>query len=475
MIKSKHKTLIILKICVLVLILGCSNDDYVDPLPFNQGVYEEGEELLTGQLTIKSQSINAFGRAIPGLSNEDQIIFGIGNSLFNQAWVSAPASTTARDGLGPTFNSRACSSCHSRDGRGMPLIGQSELGSTGFLMRVSLPGSDPNGGPNPLPNYGTQIQDRANSGILSEAKVRVRYEIIEGEYSDGGIYNLRKPIYEFFDEQFGSLTGVLTSPRVGTQTIGMGLIDALDDASILANADKNDVDGDGISGKPNIVWDAKENTLKLGKYGWKANQPTLELQVAGAFHGDMGLTTSIFQENDCPSVQQNCISAPNGGEPEVTDLQLSRVLFYQRTLGVPVRRNFQDQNVLNGKVLFNNLQCISCHKTNFVAGSSPATPLIEGVTFSPYSDFLLHDMGDALADNRPDFDANGKEWRTQPLWGIGLIETVNNHTFFLHDGRARNIEEAILWHGGEAENSVTQFKNLPKEQREQLIAFINSL
>lgn len=474
-IKNKNLHSVIIGVSILILTTACSKDDYVNPSPFMQGMYEEGEELLAGSLTINSQSINAFGRIIPGLSDQDQIAFGIGNSLFNQAWVSAPASTTARDGLGPTFNSRACSSCHSRDGRGTPLIGQSVLGSTGFLIRVSMPGIGPNGGSNPFPNYGTQIQDRANSGILPEAKVSVTYQTIEGEYPDGEKYSLRKPTYEFFDEQFGSLEGALTSPRVGTQTIGLGLIDALAETSILANADENDIDRDGISGKPNLVWDAKENTLKLGKYGWKANQPTLELQVASAFHGDMGLTTSIFSENDCPDIQQDCGTAPNGGDPEVTDLQLSRVLFYQRTLGVPIRRDFEDQNVLNGKVLFNDLQCMSCHKTNFVADSSPATPLIKGVTFSPYSDFLLHDMGDALADNRPDFDANGKEWRTQPLWGIGMIETVNNHTFFLHDGRARNVEEAILWHGGEAENSVTQFKNLPKEQREELIAFINSL
>ncbi|EZH72229.1 thiol oxidoreductase [Aquimarina atlantica] len=458
----------------LLSFFGCSDDEYTDPTPTNQAVYEDGEEFLAGRLTINSQTSNAFGRAIPGLSDEEQIFFGIGNSLFNQAWVSSPASTTARDGLGPTFNSRACTSCHSKDGRGLPIT-ENILGSNGFLMRISMPGIGENGGPNPVTNYGTQIQDKANSGILHEAKIRATYEIIEGSYSDGETYTLQKPIYEIYDEQFGSLQDVLTSPRVGTQTIGMGLIDALPEASILAHADEHDADNDGISGKPNYVWDVKENQLRLGKYGWKANQPSLEQQVFSAFHGDMGLTTSFLPENNCPTSQVDCMNAANGGEPEVTDLQLERVVFYQRTLGVPIRRNFKDENVLKGKVLFNDLQCISCHQTKYIAGNSPSTPLIEGVVFNPYSDFLLHDMGEALADNRSDFKANGREWRTQPLWGIGLIKTINNHTFFLHDGRARNIEEAILWHGGEAENSLNEFKKLPKSQRQELIAFINSL
>ncbi len=461
-------------IIFLGLSCGCSTDEYIAPTPVNQAIYEEGEELLSGALSINSQSSNAFGRSIPGLSAEEQIIFGVGNSLFNQTWVSAPASTTARDGLGPTFNSRACSSCHTKDGRGQP-IQETLMGSVGFLMRISLPGTAPNGGPNPVPGYGTQIQEMANSGIPNEAKVRATYQTISGQYADGTAYELQKPIYEIYDEQFGSLQGVLTSPRVGTQTIGLGLIDAITEADILANADVLDANDDGISGKPNYVWDVADARLKIGKYGWKANQPTLRQQVASAFHGDMGLTTSLFPDNDCPDPQQDCQNAFNGGTPEVTDLQLERVLFYQRTLGVPIRRNAKDPNVLAGKVLFNDLQCIQCHRTKYTANASVATPLIKGTIFSPYSDFLLHDMGEALADNRPDFDANGKEWRTQPLWGIGLIKTVNNHTFFLHDGRARSIEEAILWHGGEAEQSISQFKALTAAQRAQLIAFVNSL
>ena len=399
--------------------------------------------------------------------------FGTGNSLFSQNWVSSPASTTARDGLGPTFNARACANCHFKDGRGSPLVnGQN---SSGFLMRISLPGQDANGNAIPVPNYGEQIQDRSNFGIPFEAKVNVSYDNIAGYYADGTTYELRNPTYTFTELQYGSLSGVETSPRIGTQTIGLGLIDALPDSEILRFVDEFDTNNDGISGRANYTYDIESNAQKLGKYGWKANVATLKQQVASAFHGDMGLTSSLFTENNCPEPQQDCFDAPNGGDLEVTETQLDRVTFYQATLAVPNRRNFQEESVLKGKVLFNEMNCISCHATNQKTASSEFTPLLDDITIRPYSDFLLHDMGEALADNRSDFLATGQEWRTQPLWGIGLIDAVNNHTFLLHDGRARNIEEAILWHGGEAENSKMAFKNLSAENRQNVLDFINSL
>ena len=267
----------------------------------------------------------------------------------------------------------------------------------------------------------------------------------------------------------------MTSPRVAPQTIGMGFISALPDSEILKFADEFDEDGNGISGRPNYVWNYETNKKDLGKYGWKANAPTLNTQIASAFHGDMGLTNPIFPNEDCPDVQVACDQAPNGGNPEVTAKQLERVRFYQASLSVPNRRNVKNESVLKGKVLFSKLNCISCHQINQVTGNFTVNPLLENIKIKPYSDFLLHDMGEALADNRPDYEANGREWRTQPLWGIGLVSKVNNHTYFLHDGRARNIEEAILWHGGEAEPSRESFKRLPKNQRNQLLAFINSL
>jgi CxxC motif-containing protein (DUF1111 family) len=458
----------------MILTIGftsCKSDD--DNYTSVENLYEEGEEYLTGSLGVNSTSGNAFGFEIDGLSFTEIGQFSTGNSLFNQNWVSSPASTTGRDGLGPTFNARACAGCHFKDGRGGPLVNGQD--SDGFLMRISLPGQDSFGNNNPVANYGTQLQDRANNDIPYEAKVNVTYEYINGEYADGTSYQLQKPIYSFSDEQFGSLVGVEMSPRVAQQTIGLGLVSALPDSEILQFADEFDINDDGISGRPNYVYDVEEHTDKIGKYGWKANMPTLKQQIAGALSGDMGLTTSLFPETNCPSPQQDCIDAPNGGEPEVTDTQLDRILFYQSNLAVPNRRNFTEESVLKGKALFSELNCIGCHAINQTTGPSEVSSLLENVTIKPYSDFLLHDMGDDLADNRPDFDANGNEWRTQPLWGIGLISTVNNHTFFLHDGRARNIEEAILWHGGEAETIKTAFKNLSEEERENVIDFVNSL
>lgn len=465
----KHNIILLFSL-ISIILFNCSKDDYE---PVNTtSLYEEGEELLTGPLGVFSTSQNAFGFEIDGLTFQEQAQFATGNSLFNQTWVSSPASTTARDGLGPTFNARACATCHFKDGRGKPLV--NNVGSSGFLMRVSLPGQDSNGNAIPVPGYGAQIQDRANNGIPFEAKVKVVYETITESYPDGTTYQLQNPIYSFEQEAFGSLSGVKTSPRVAQQTIGLGLISALPDIEIIKYEDVNDSNNDGISGRANYVYNQETNTTQLGKYGWKANAPTLKQQVAGAFHGDMGLTTSLFPDNNCPSPQQDCIDAPNGGTPEVTDTQLDKIVFYQEHLAVPNRRNFKDEEVLKGKVLFNDLNCIGCHAINQKTETTNNS-LLNDITIKPYSDFLLHDMGDALADNRTDFLANGNEWRTQPLWGIGLIATVNGHTNLLHDGRARNIEEAILWHGGEAENSKQAFKNLPLNKRQQVIAFVNSL
>ncbi|WP_435262512.1 di-heme oxidoredictase family protein [Tenacibaculum sp. nBUS_03] len=474
---TKFKTIITIKLNFILILgflfLSCSKDNLTDEyVPVNQ--YEDGEENLTGDLSVATTNNNSFGKEIPGLNRTDKIRFASGNSLFNQSWVSAPASTTSLDGLGPTFNSRACASCHFKDGRGKPFE-PSNIGSKGFLIRLSLPGNDPHGGPLPVPNYGDQLQNHANLNIKKEADINVTFTFIEGTYPDGSKYQLRKPNYSIINENFGSLNGVLISPRIGQQTIGLGLIDAIPDNEILKNEDEFDIDQDGISGKANYVWNAIENKTSLGKFGWKANQPSLKQQIAGAFFGDLGLTTSIFNDNPCPSPQKDCYNAPNGGATEVTDKQMDRVLLYQTSLAVPKRRNYKEQNVLNGKATFSKLKCISCHSINFKTGSYGFNTLLENKNIRPYSDFLLHDMGEGLADNRPDFLANGKEWRTQPLWGIGLINTVNKHTFLLHDGRARNIEEAILWHGGEAEKSKNEFKNLSKQQREELLSFIESL
>lgn len=456
---------------ILIILVSCAEKEN-EYLP--KYSYEQGEELSVGQLTTTILGANAFDQPIPNLSIIDNRLFFVGNSLFRQNWVSSPASTTARDGLGPTFNARSCSACHNKDGRGVPLQ-EGQNFSKGFLMRISTFGSNSNGAPKPIEFYGDQIQEHANIGVPYEAKVSVKFEYLKGEFNDGETYELRKPIYTISDEQFGSLQNILTSPRVGQQVIGLGFIDALSEQDLLANIDENDRNGDGISGKANYVWNVITRKHELGRFGWKANQPNLKQQVAGAFHGDMGLTSSLFPSENCPTTQQDCLNAVNGGNPEVTDDALKNVMIYATSLAVPIRRNYNNGKVLKGKHLFREMKCSSCHIESFTTRSYSFNSALENIKIRPFSDFLLHDMGDELADNRPDFFASGKEWRTQPLWGIGLIKEVNNHTFFLHDGRARNIEEAILWHGGEADKSKEAYKNLTKEDRTAVLAFINSL
>ncbi|WP_422091823.1 di-heme oxidoredictase family protein [Tenacibaculum ovolyticum] len=462
-------------ISILFILISCSKDDNVyKPVEFE---YELGEENLVSELSIEAFNADkAFGRGIPSLSNLQSSFFGIGDAMFNQSWVSAPATTTSRDGLGPIFNARACSACHLNDGRGEPIL-ETGASSKGLLIRLST-GNSITTGPVGHGAYGGQLQDKSNLGIKIEADIQVVFSYIKGTYADGSTYELRKPNYTIINENYGSLVGVQTSPRIGQQLIGLGFIDALSEASILENADPNDANNDGISGKANYVWNVKKDKLTIGKFGWKSNQPTLNQQVAGAFNGDMGLTTSIFPNENCPE-GVDCSQLFNGNNPgenvEVPDKQFSRMALYMAAISVPKRRNYKEEAVLKGKKIFRDLKCASCHVDNFTTGTNEILSQINNIKISPFSDFLLHDMGDELADNRADFLANGNEWRTQPLWGLGLIEAVNGHTFLLHDGRARNIEEAILWHGGEAESAKESFKQKTKTEREELLQYLNSL
>lgn len=439
-------------------------------------VSEDGEEIAGGTSnTVFDQSENAFGFVSPGLSGNDELLFFVGNSFFNQNWVSAPASTTARDGLGPTFNSRSCSGCHFKDGKGKPPDLDNEV-TSGFLIRLSVPGMDENGGPLPDPNYGGQLQDKAIQGVPVEGAFDIQYIEIPGKFDDGEAYSLQYPVYTFKNLSFGPLDpSIMISPRIGQQMIGLGLLEALDEAVILQYADEADADNDGISGKPNYVWDHELNQVRLGRFGWKANQPSLSQQTAGAFLGDLGITTPIFGSNNCPGTQQACLDAPNGGEPEIELDDFNKVVLYVSNLAVPARRNVNDSMVLEGKRVFNDIGCVKCHVSKLETGTHDVFPHLSNQVIWPYTDMLLHDMGDALADGRPDYLANGNEWRTPPLWGVGLIEKVNGHTFFLHDGRARNLNEAILWHGGEAENVKGRYLELSKAEREAVLKFLESL
>ncbi|MEM6966197.1 MAG: di-heme oxidoredictase family protein [Bacteroidota bacterium] len=435
---------------------------------------EDGEELLggTGTVFIANNSSGAFSFPNPNLNDEQGLDFFTGNSLFNQSWVTAGASTTARDGLGPMFNARSCSSCHLKDGRGRPPKVNGERGH-GLLIRMAT-GNDEQNGAIADKNYGTQLQDQAIQGMEAEADFKISYDTLRGKYPDGTSYTLLHPQYEIIDLQEGEITATEFSPRVANQIIGMGLLEAIDEATLLELADEADEDGDGISGRPNYVWNVETQSNTIGRFGWKANQPNLKQQVASALAGDMGITSSLFPNENCPP-SVNCDELPNGGTPEISDKNLEKMTLYASSLAVPARRNWDDRDVLKGKALFETANCTSCHTPKITTGQHPIFEAFSEETIRPYTDLLLHDMGEGLADGAGDYLATGKEWRTPPLWGIGLFKIVNEHTNYLHDGRARNLEEAILWHGGEAEASKDAFMNMSKKERTQLIKFLESL
>ncbi len=430
---------------------------------------QKGEELSGGLATVFDNTSNAFGHPAPGLPREQELRFFVGNSFFNQNWVSAPSSTTARDGLGPFFNARACSSCHFKDGRGRAPTSEDEFG-TGLLLRVSLPDGEVD------PQVGGQLEDQAIQGIQSEGRIQIRYRDIPGTYADGTPYTLRAPTYTIVDSAYGDLPeGVQLSPRVANQIAGVGLLEAIPEATILALADPDDTNGDGISGRPNSVLDARTGEFVLGRFGWKANQPNIFQQTVAAFNSDMGITTSLLPDQNCAEGQVDCLAAPDDGSPEIEDDDLDKVVLYVTTLAVPGRRDWDDPRVLRGKGLFNEANCVACHVSTLQTGDSAMFPALANQTIYPYTDLLLHDMGEGLADGAMDAIATGTEWRTPPLWGIGMFNTVNKHTTYLHDGRARNVEEAILWHGGEASAAQQAFINMTSEEREALIAFLKSL
>jgi len=425
-------------------------------------------------LTVRELTDNAFSHPIPGLDRQQRRDFFVGNSFFKQNWVIAPASTAARDGLGPLFNARSCSACHFKDGRGAPP--EEGGGFTSLLLRLSVPGEpEPTLGVRPVPIYGDQLQNMAIPGVEPEGTPGVSFELVEGTFADGSGYTLRRPVYRIDSPKYGPLPADLQiSPRLAPQIIGMGLLEAIREEDLLALADPEDDTGDGISGRPNWVYDQMSGARQLGRFGWKANVATVRQQVAGAFHGDMGITSGIFPRENDNEGHRLSADLPSGGEPEISDALLEKVVLYSQTLAVPARRNMEDSVVRHGEAIFERIGCASCHHPEFITGPH-AIPQLANQRIRPYTDLLLHDMGEDLADGRPDFEANGREWRTPPLWGIGMIPTVNGHSHYLHDGRARNLEEAILWHGGEAEKSKQSYLELPRSDREALLRFLESL
>jgi CxxC motif-containing protein (DUF1111 family) len=446
---------------------------------------EPGEALSGGRTTVNKQDQNAFSLPSANLSPTRRLDFSVGNSFFRSPWVIAPSTTTARDGLGPLFNTNACQNCHIKDGRGHPPENGAD-NAVSMLVRLSIP-DDPaqaelikRTGVLPEPSYGVQLQDMAIPGVAPEGRVRVEYDYLRVSFRDGTQIELREPTLQITQLGYGPMhPETRASARIAPPMIGLGLLEAIPNRAILDNADPDDQDGDGISGRANWVWDDALQKVVLGRFGWKAGQPTLNQQNVHAFAGDMGLTTSLNRNDDCTPVQTDCRNAPNGngpnGEPEVSDNILRLVLFYSRNLAVPARRNVGDAEVLKGKNLFYQAGCQGCHVAQYTTRADAAEPELANQTIRPYTDLLLHDMGAELADNRSEFQASGREWRTPPLWGIGLTQAVSGHTQFLHDGRARNLMEAIIWHGGEAQAAQRQVLAFDAQQRQALLAFLNSL
>jgi CxxC motif-containing protein (DUF1111 family) len=449
-------------------------------------------EALPGGATTTRRRPNrdAFSQPSANMAFEREMDFKLGNALFRRNWVSAPASTIASDGLGPLYNARACQNCHLKDGRGHPPE-TADYEASSMFLRVSVPADA-----HPLqariagwratapdPVYGEQLQDFAVAGHRAEYRLGVAWEEAPVALAGGETVTLRRPLWRADALGYGPLApGAMLSPRVAPPMIGLGLLEAIPAADIVARADPEDRDGDGVSGRASVVWSLEFDRPMLGRFGWKAGNPTVKAQSAGAFAGDMGLSSSLHPDGwgECMPAQAGCRTAVHGGDAahaglEVDDPALELVAFYARNLAVPARRDVDAPEVLRGKALFHAAGCAACHTPTHVTHRLTDRPEQSFQLIWPYTDLLLHDMGEGLADGRPEGVASGTEWRTPPLWGVGLTETVTGRASFLHDGRARTLLEAILWHGGEAEAAREAVRAMPKADRDALVRFVGSL
>ena len=404
------------------------------------------EDALGGDTTIDDRTSAAFTHPLATLDQDGRNRHHVGSGPFDFHWETPQ--------LGPLFNNDACVGCHAANGRGLSQIGPDPFGSQA-LVRCSMPTGTPEvpGGEAPIPTLGTQLQDHAINDVLPEVNVTLSWTEQTVAYDDGTIERLRAPhlaIVRFDSSPFPA--DALLSYRQAPPLIGLGLLDAIDEADLRANERAG-------GGHANLVWNPRTSAMQLGRFGHKASQPTVELQAAGAFANDMGLSSKIFPDPD--------------GNLDVANTQLDDTVFFVRTIAVP-RAATRDADAWRGAQLFDAFGCPSCHTPTFVTGDSDV-PELAHQTIHPFTDLLLHDLGDGLADHRPDFQASGSEWRTPPLWGLGLAQVVAPQATFLHDGRARTLAEAILWHAGEAEPSREAFRTATVGDRVALVAFLSTL
>ena len=443
-----------------------------DQIPAVEDDSVTGDETSTPNEPVSFPIV--FDSPTAGIDDATLEAFIAGQGFFNEIWSPVGPTETASDGLGPLFNADSCAVCHQSTGR-RQVPPEGELTNTGLVVRLSVPGVDPiTGAPLPEPTYGDQLQDGGLGVADPEGTIFTNYVTQFGTYPDGTPFEIIWPTVNIRNQNYGPITeGFQVSARIGAQLVGMGLLELIPQEDILALADPTDINSDGISGRPNVVWNPQTQQNDLGRFGWKANVVELDQQVAQAFHGDLGITSSLLPIENCAPNQTACSETPSGGTFEVSDEKLEDITTYMRLLAVPPPRTEGNPEAERGEELFRDFGCASCHTESHTTGVSDIPELSEQTIF-PYTDMLLHDMGFDMGDDRPDFAATGNEWRTPPLWGLGLIP-VEGDRGLLHDGRARTLEEAILWHGGESIRSRNAFMAAELADRNAVLAFLESL
>ena len=465
MARPRHRNptaLAAVSVCAALVLAACGSGS-------GFGISDAEKSTPGGDGTVRATGVGAFSQPVANLDDAGDILFRIGDKFFTEPWTVAPGAEPTRDGLGPTYLAASCAACHVADGRGSMPGASSDRGSP--ILRFI----DARGDGTTLDAYAVQLQTSATEGVLHEATIDVTWQPVGGFYSDGTPYTLQRPAVELSDESFGSLGDHhATSVRVAPPLIGVGLLEAVAEADIVKNADPDDLDGDGISGVASRVVPLGGSDPVLGRFGLKANVASISDQTALAYLFDMGITSPPLPNENCPQVQLACKNAASGGSPEISSDRLDAVIFYSQTLAVPARTGMADASVVAGEKLFESLDCSVCHIPRWQTGSHTVDALSDQ-TIIPYTDMLLHDMGSSLTDGRSDGTASATEWRTAALWGLGMTRSVNPDAGFLHDGRARTIEEAVLWHGGEASVSRDGFVALSESDRERLLIFLKSL
>jgi len=426
-----------------------------------------GEPYATANVTRE-----AFSQALPQLPEQLRDSFARGRSLFRQNWVIAPARDTEVDGLGPLYNRISCIACHAANGKGHAPDGPRERAGS-LLVRLSVAGKDAHGGPKPHPVYGDQFNEASIPGVPAEGRVSVSWRSHQVTLAGGEKVSLRAPRLRFHELGYGALGKVMTSARVGPPVFGLGLLEAVPEQALLTLAQQ--APATGVRGQTNRVYDAGSGQTMTGRFGLKSNRSTLRDQIAAAMAGDLGITSTLMPHDGCMPSQTACRQAPHGGIPELSDQQLDDLTVYLSYLAPPAPRDSDRTEVQRGAQLFKSSGCVACHRPQLPLARHPLLGDLSGIDIAPYTDLLLHDMGPGLADGRPDYLANGRQWRTAPLWGAGLLRKMNERAGYLHDGRARNVQEAILWHGGEAQAAQRRYVQLTADERKALLVFIDSL